>query len=361
MCNQTDRPNRKLNPRTRPTRRTAPASRPVTDDLRARRRNINDRGPRCPSTFATPCAHHARSTSNVTPSSTKACPHLTEAAHAYDLRGFSFFFSQGGPRRNRGWPGHRHPETATPQARNRERTRAQTRPRRSLHSDPKRSLHTPRRRKLSPAHAPNLAPIDQLYLNSCPVYTHHPTITQPLDQTQTIHVPSFRTPRSPRNLTGRLQNYRIRRFHRGLAFKATPAYPDLRGHSGQSSPIITPKAALAHHHPGCHPGLSSPASTALSEPSRDAFEPYRDQARRDGITPSRHHTTPKGPPASTPQRPGPGSCSMQNTKSISNEPKIFCSASEQTERTEAGQNRRSLQSAAQYVHESQAAALCLPV
>ena len=94
---------------------------------------------------------------------------------------------------------------ATPRTRSRGHTKTRTAPRLAPRTDPKPTLHTRDRRGLSRTHSPNLAPVDPLYLNNCPVYTHHRTITTPLSRTQTVPLPSFRTPRRSRYLTGRLR------------------------------------------------------------------------------------------------------------------------------------------------------------
>ena len=68
--------------------------------------------------------------------------------------------AQGGSRSNRGWPGHRHPKTATPQTVPKD-TEAQTAPPQlAYHIAPRLTLQTRKPRKLTLAHSPNPAPID---------------------------------------------------------------------------------------------------------------------------------------------------------------------------------------------------------
>ena len=84
------------------------------------------RGPYPTNPITTTTHTHSPHPKNSTPA--KLAP-PGQAAHLQPIRP-SYSFAQGGSRDNRGWPGHRHPETATPQALPRD-TGTQTPPRRT--------------------------------------------------------------------------------------------------------------------------------------------------------------------------------------------------------------------------------------
>ena len=126
-------------------------------------------------------------------------------------------------------------------------------------------------------HSPNLAPIRAFNLNNCPVYYHHPTVTKPSSRIQTVLVPNFRTPRSPRNLTRHPRDYGLRPFRPARALEATPAYPDSKAAPGPTSfrrppwPITPRRAAPAYLHSNGHRCPSTPSASLTSlhaSPSR---------------------------------------------------------------------------------------------
>ena len=204
-------------------------------------------------------------THSTRPSANKLTPHLVGTAQLRSTHA-SYSFSQGGSRSNRGWPGRRHPETTTPRTSNRGQTETQTAPQPAQHVNPKRTLHIRERRKLNLTQSPNLAPIDPVYLNNCPAYSlQPPTVTKPLSRAH-YHSPKRRTPRSPRNLTGRPRDFGIRPFRPARASKATPAYPDSKATpQAPLRPITTQKATLAHQRPH-YSSLSSPQARLRASP-----------------------------------------------------------------------------------------------
>ena len=201
----------------------------------------------------------------------KPTPPCHPVTHTYDPSRCPCSFSHCGSRRNRGWPGHRHPETATPETRRREHTETQTPPQLARHTAPEVALHTRERRKRNLPQSPHLAPIHPFYLSDCPVYDHHPTVTKPSSRIQTVLVPNFRTPRSPGTLTRHPRDYGLRPFRPARAVKATPAYPDSKAAPGPTSfrrppwPITPRKAAPAYLQSNGHRCPSSP-SASLSSP-----------------------------------------------------------------------------------------------
>ena len=130
-------------------------------------------------------------------------------------------------------------ETATPQTRNREHTETQTAPQRARHIAPILTLHTRERRKLNLTQSPNLASLDPFYPSNCPIYAHHLTVTKPLSRTQTILVPNSRTPRPPRNLTGRPRDFGIPPFRPGRAQPRPEGCPGLSPPERPPRPIST--------------------------------------------------------------------------------------------------------------------------
>ena len=103
---------RSAGPRAAPPRPTQRSARVAPVYPLTHRRTPSGRGPHSTNPITTTI--HMHSPHPKTPTQANLTP-PRQAAHLQSMR-TSYSFAQGGSRDNRGWPGHRHPETATPQA-----------------------------------------------------------------------------------------------------------------------------------------------------------------------------------------------------------------------------------------------------
>ena len=233
-------PNNPLAPRSIPPRREPYLANPSTD------------------------VSHAHTPPTLRSNADKAYPPLTGATRAYHLPRFSYSFSQGGPRRNRGWPGRRQPETTTTRTHSREQDRTQITPRLAPHTNPKQALQTGERHKISLTHSAKLAPIEAS--SSATVWSTStiPLYLTPLtgprlapSQASALYDHLSTSQGVPwtaeYGLSGQLEPSRASRPFR--ISRVTPAHPRPEGRPGLTSPerparpVTAQKATLVHHRP----------------------------------------------------------------------------------------------------------------
>ena len=166
-----NQPNRPTYPETTPVhtddRANSPSPGPPCDDHPAKEHTTVNRAPGCATSApATPRAHHAHRPSNASPNSVTTLTPLRKSHHHHTRALPSpedpnasepYSFAQGGSRGNRGWPGHRHPKTATPRAVPRD-TEAQTPPTTCLAYRPEANLPNPRTSQTNPNPLPKPLP-----------------------------------------------------------------------------------------------------------------------------------------------------------------------------------------------------------